>query len=190
MISLRKSLLMAIVYGAMAIASPAVAEEVTFASPTVGSQPLDLCLNWGEGCGKPAADAWCVNAGFAESTTHLVADDVGASTPTRLISTGAVCDQAFCDAISKVTCFRPDPVEQVYAEPMFNGYRLDYCAVWGTQCGEPAATAFCQLNGWAYASDFVIANDIGGSQWTRVITTGAICDQGYCDGFQTVTCRN
>jgi hypothetical protein len=73
---------------------------------------------------------------------------------------------------------------------MFNGYRLDYCAVWGGDCGEPAATLFCQQNGWSYASDFVMANDIGGSQWTRVITTGAVCDQGYCDGFQSVTCRN
>ena len=60
-----------------------------------------------------------------------------------------MCDQAFCYAIANVTCFRPEPAEQVYNEPIFNGCRLDYCAVWGADCAEPAATAFCQMNGWA-----------------------------------------
>lgn len=56
MISLRKVFLTALVLGGMALASAAVAEEVTFPNPTVGAQPLDLCLNWGVGCGDPAAD--------------------------------------------------------------------------------------------------------------------------------------
>lgn len=190
MITRRPTFRLALATLALAFASSASAETATFPNPKVGAQPLDYCLNWAEGCGKPAADAWCVSVGFTESTDHVVAADVGAVTPTRLISTGAVCDQAGCDAISQVTCFRPDPVQQVYTDPMFNGYRLDYCAQWGTACGEPAATMFCQQNGWTYASEFVIANNIAGSQWTRVIGTGAICDNPGCDGFASVTCRN
>lgn len=190
MISLRNSLRLVLTLATIAFAGAASAESVDYSDPKVGAQPLDLCLDWGAGCGKPAADAWCVSVGFTEATSHVVASDVGASTPTRLISTGAVCDQAFCDAISKVTCYRPDPVEQVYTKPKVNGDRLDWCAQWGQGCGEPAATLFCQANGWSYAYDFAIASDIGATHRTRLITTGAVCDQGYCDGFQTITCRN
>ena len=129
---------------ALAFAATAQAEEQTFNNPKVGTQPLDLCLNWGSDCGKPAADAWCVAQGFEKSTDHVVAPDIGASTPTRLISTGAVCDQEFCDGIAKVTCSRPDPQEQVFEKPKFMGNLLDYCAEWGAGCGEPAATLFCQ----------------------------------------------
>lgn len=168
----------------------AQAETVTYDNPSVGSQPLDLCFSWGEGCGKPAADAWCVNNGFDESVNHIVAEDIGLSTPTRLISTGAVCDQAFCDGIAQVTCSRPDPQEQTYDKPKFMGNRLDYCAEWGAGCGEQAATLFCQAEGWAYSKSHVPAEDIGASSPTRVISTMAVCDQGFCDGFASITCAN
>jgi len=174
----------------LVFASVAQAETVTFDNPKVGSQPLDLCLDWGEGCGKPAADAWCVSSGFDESVAHVVAENIGLSTPTRLISTGAVCDQEFCDGIAQVTCARPDPQEQVYNKPKFMGKRLDYCAEWGAGCGEQAATLFCQAEGWAMAKAFEPAEDIGASSPTRVITTMAICDQAFCDGFASITCGN
>lgn len=167
----------------------AQAETVTFDNPSVGSQPLDLCLSWGEGCGKPSADAWCVNNGFDESVNHVVAEDIGLATPTRLISTGAVCDQAFCDGIAQVTCARPDQ-EEVFMKPKYNGKRLDICVNWGVDCGQPAADAFCQMEGWAGAKSFAISEDIGASNPTRLIGTGAICDQDFCDGFTSITCAN
>lgn len=174
----------------LTFASSAQAEEQSYNNPKVGSQPLDLCLNWGADCGKPAADAWCVSIGYTESTGHAVANDIGGSTPTRLISTGAVCDQPFCDGIASVTCFKPDPVEQTYVLPGYNGDRLDLCVDWGAGCGEPAANKFCQVNGWAMASGYVVANDIGDSTPTRLIGTGAVCDQEFCDGFEEITCKN
>lgn len=181
----------AVVSLAAVFSAPAAqAETVTYDNPAVGSNPLDLCFSWGDGCGKPAADAWCANNGFDESVNHVVANDIGLSTPTRLISNGAVCDQEFCDGISQVTCARPDPEEQVFNKPKFMGNRLDYCAAWGSGCGEEAATLFCQANGWNHASAFVPAEDIGGSSPTRVITTMAVCDQGFCDGFKEITCAN
>ena len=61
---------------ALSFGSAAQAEEDTFNNPKVGSQPLDLCLNWGADCGKPAADAWCVSQGYDESTNHVVAPDI------------------------------------------------------------------------------------------------------------------
>lgn len=174
----------------LAFASVAQAETVTYDNPNVGSNPLDLCFSWGEGCGKPAADAWCVNNGFTESVGHAVAEDIGLSTPTRLISNGAVCDQEMCDGISQVTCTRPDPEEQTYNEPKFMGDRLDYCAEWAAGCGAEAATLYCQAEGWAMAKSFVPAENIGASSRTRVITTMAVCDQGFCDGFAAITCGN
>lgn len=175
---------------ALLFAPAAQAETQTFDNPKVGSNPLDFCFSWGDGCGKPAADAWCVNNGFDESVSYAEATDIGLSTPTRLISNGAVCDQAFCDGISQVTCSRADPEEQVYMKPKVNGKRLDLCINWGVDCGAPAATAFCQSQGWTTATDYVVANDIGATSPTRLIGTGAICDQNFCDGFKSITCSN
>lgn len=185
-----KSVFSAVFLGLMAAAGAASAEQATYNNPKVGAQPLDLCLGWGVDCGKPAADAWCASKGYVETTSHTVAADVGATTPTRLISTGAVCDQGFCDAISSVTCFKPDPVQKVYTKPKLNGARLDICVNWGVDCGEPAATKYCQSKGWGYASEFTVANDVGATSPTRLIGTGAVCDQAFCDAFETITCKN
>ena len=190
MFSLRKSFFAVLALVAMTLSNAALAEQVAYSNPKVGSQPLDLCLAWGVDCGKPAADAWCVTKGFAESVDHTVAADIGASTPTRLLSTGAVCDQGFCDGFASITCSRPDPVEQVYLQPKINGNRLDLCVDWGTGCGAPAAKKFCQAEGWATAADYTVAQDIGASTPTRLIGTGAVCDQGFCDGFEAITCKN
>ena len=92
------------IIGAMTLAGAAHAENQTFGNPKVGAQRLDLCLNWGTGCGKPAADAWCVSKGFTTSSSHVVANNIGASTPTRLMGTGAVCDQDFCDGFKVIVC--------------------------------------------------------------------------------------
>ncbi len=96
-----------IIISAVSLISTAHAESQSFANPKVGAQRLDLCLNWGVGCGKPAADAWCVSKGFTTSTGHVVAHDIGDVRPTRLITTGAVADQQYCDGFSQVTCFKP-----------------------------------------------------------------------------------
>jgi hypothetical protein len=173
-----------------AFAGAASAENQTFSNPKVGGQRLDLCLNWGAGCGKPAADAWCASKGFQESNGHAVAHDIGASTPTRLITTGAVCDQDFCDGFSQVTCFKPSPQTQTFNKPKINGMRLDLCVNWGEGCGAPAANAYCQQKGWNTSTSHVIAHDIGAVAPTRLIGTGAVCDQDFCDGFQSITCMN
>ena len=77
---------------------------MTYHKPKWNGDRLDLCLNWGQGCGKPAADAFCQKKGFAKSTGHTIDHDIGASTRTRLITTGAVCDMNFCDGFKKIKC--------------------------------------------------------------------------------------
>ena len=182
-----------IILSTVAFTGSALAENQTFNNPKVGAQRLDLCLNWGSGCGKPAADAWCASKGYVNSSAHDVAHDIGASTPTRLITTGAVCDQDYCDGFETVTCFKPSPApvaQKVYVKPKFQGTRLDLCVDWGQGCGAPAAKKFCESKGWNIASNFVIAYDIGAYAPTRLIGTGAVCDQDFCDGFKTITCKN
>jgi len=183
-----------IIISALSFISTAHAENQSFANPKVGAQRLDLCLNWGTGCGKPAADAWCVSKGFTTSSGHTVAHNIGASTPTRLITTGAVCDQDYCDGFAQVTCFKPGappaPDMQTYNKPKFNGMRLDLCVDWGVGCGQPAAKKYCQMKGWATAHSYVVANNIGAYAPTRLIGTGAVCDQDFCDGFQKIVCKN
>lgn len=165
----------------------ASATTQTFNNPMQGPNRLDWCLNWGVGCGQQAADAWCVSKGFQNATNFGIANDIGASSPTRLIGTGAVCDQGFCDGFSHITCYKPGAV--TFNNPMQGPNRLDWCYAWGTGCGAQAANAWCVSKGYAHATNFQIANDIGAVSPTRVMSTGAICDQGFCDGFAYITCE-
>jgi hypothetical protein len=102
MCTLSRSLLLAIALGSMLFAvGPSYAATETFVKPKQGANRLDWCLNWGQGCGAEAANA----KGYAGgSSSFSIAADIGAATPTRLIATGAVCDQGYCDGFAKITC--------------------------------------------------------------------------------------
>jgi hypothetical protein len=77
---------------------------------------------------------------------------------------------------------------QTFEAPMAGQYRLDYCLSWGEQCGQPAVDKWCTDRGFARASAWAPAWDIGATTPTRVLADDRVCDQGYCDGFATVTC--
>ncbi|MGB8818696.1 MAG: hypothetical protein WCC66_12325 [Rhizobiaceae bacterium] len=178
---------------AIAMTGAAQAENKNFFQPKQGAQRLDLCYDWGAGCGKKAADAWCAAKGYDYSVGHVVANDIGASTPTRLIGNGAVCDQDFCDGFKQITCHKDAPslpAMKIFVKPKHMGMRLDLCVNWSEGCGKPAADAFCQAKGWDHALTYSIANNIGAISPTRLIGTGAVCDQAYCDGFKQITCAN
>ena len=184
-----KRTLLAIFAFAMLAAGSAQAETKTFNQPMHMGDRLDICLQWGINCGKPAADAFCQTRGYQKSSGHTIAHDVGAVTPTRLLSTGAKCDQGFCDAFQAISCWKPSPT-QVFLKPKHMGDRLDICVDWGQGCGKPAADGFCNAKGFAKAAAFSIDHDIGLTEPTRLLKTGAVCDQGYCDAFKAITCSN
>ena len=80
---------------------------------------------------------------------------------------------------------------QTFNNPTIKGYRLDWCLHWGKQCGEPAADAWCAKKmGKAdgYAKEWKQAANIGASFPTYVIRDGKVCNQRFCDGFQSITC--
>ena len=79
------------------------------------------------------------------------------------------------------------PTQDFYA-PIWNGMRLDWCLVWGGQCGEPAATEFCRQSGYTRAIAWEPAVDVGVQTPTYVLGTGQVCNEPGCDAFASITC--
>jgi hypothetical protein len=174
----------------LAMSHLAAAETQTFQKPMhPQGNRLDWCLNWAQGCGKDAADAFCKQKGFKSAQSFTKATDIGDKVKTRVLATGAVCDQKLCDGFGAITCVKPSNV--VFDKPMHpQGSRLDWCVSWAQNCGKPAADAFCKAKGHAAgAVSFTKATDIGDKIKTRLIGTGAVCDQKMCDGFGQIVCH-
>ena len=87
-----------------AAAGAAEADNKTFNQPKWKGDRLDWCMNWSQGCGKDAADAYCKASGYQNVINFAMAADIGSTHQTRLISTGAVCDQDFCDGFKFIEC--------------------------------------------------------------------------------------
>lgn len=175
------------VFSSLVLAPAAFAENKTINKPMYGSNRLDWCRDWAVGCGQEAANAYCQSLGYESASAFSEAVDIGAAHPTRLIGTGAVCDQPFCDGFQAITCYKSSPTK-VFNDPIYKGNRLDWCRDWAVGCGQAAADAYCKSKGFGQATDFEEDNDIGGSSPTRLIGTGALCDQDFCDGFASITC--
>ncbi len=172
----------------MAHISMAGAEIDEFSNPKYKGHLLDWCVNWGSGCGKPAADKWCQSKGYDGAEAFNKNEDVGMST--RLIGSNQVCDEQMCDSFTMIACFKGDQAEDVeeatFSKPKFKGKRLDWCLEWSEKCGKPAADAYCGTKGFDKAKSFAIAKGIGN---TRLIGTGENCSGPNCDGFKYITCK-
>jgi hypothetical protein len=78
-----------------------------FQSPMFQGNRLDWCRSWAKDCGKGAADAWCRNKGFEAASSNIQIDEnIGKSSPTKIISTGQVCNQDFCDGFKLIECYK------------------------------------------------------------------------------------
>jgi hypothetical protein len=84
-------------------------------------------------------------------------------------------------------CAAASPVK-TFANPKFNGLRLDWCYTDGTGCGAPAAKAFCVANGYPLVKSWGAAENIGTFTDTRIIGNNHICHGDYCDGFSYIKC--
>jgi hypothetical protein len=94
-----------------------------------------------------------------------------------------------CGAFVLLTVAGASAASKTISKPMFNGNRLDWCLKWSTDCGQPAADAFCKAQGYQHAVAFEPDPRIGSRTPTRLIGTGATCDLAYCDGFRKITCE-
>jgi hypothetical protein len=173
------------------------AEVIRFDYPTVDNIALDWCLTWAADCGKPAADYFCRLKGYQQSVNFQEAQDVGY---TKLPKTGQICSAQYCDSFAFVDCqgyssttppYNPgQPGQQnSYSYPSIRGYRLDWCRLWATDCGQGAADSFCRSMGYSRAISFDIDSDIGLRSPTMVIESGQICSEAFCDGFKYINCQ-
>jgi hypothetical protein len=179
--------------------------EQDFVKPKIGIFRLDWCKVWAGQCGKPAADRFCQTKGFVQSNNFEEAVDIGASTPTVVISSGQQCADASCDGFTFITCEKPDaappppppPVgggsgvdERTYFKPKIGGYRLNYCETKGAGCGQDAADAFCEDQGFDEASDFVQSARVPpGVKPSRFIGNNRLCKGSGCYAFNSITCE-
>jgi hypothetical protein len=188
------------------------AETKTFDNPMIGTNRLDWCVNWGTGCGADAATAWCKSNAYDHSVDVKQAPDIGASAPTKLIATGEVCDQSYCDGFTSITCVTAElpaaaapttpeapaadagvpaaaPVvaetaSEMFKNPMHEGVRLNWCFSGQSGCGKKAAEAWCAQQGFSTAKDFKY---VGGVKPTIQIGNGETAKKG-AKGFSRVTC--
>lgn len=77
---------------------------MTFQDPVLDGYRVDYCFAWGDRCGKPAATAFCVAKGYAGALEWQIAEDIGATSPTRTQGDKRICDQPACDGFFKITC--------------------------------------------------------------------------------------
>ena len=188
--------------------SLAEAETKTFDSPKFSGNRLDWCVNWGTGCGQDAATAWCKTEGFDVAVASEQAPDIGAATPTKLIATGEVCDQSYCDGFTSISCATvvappPEPVEaspetappvgaapaventeETFKNPLFNNTRLNWCFDGNSGCGKKAAEAWCARQEFSTASNFKY---VSGVKPTIEIGTGKT-SKTAAKSFSRITC--
>jgi hypothetical protein len=87
----------------------AVAETGNFNAPSVRGVRLDYCRHFGSECGKPAADLFCRENGFAEAVRFLIDENVGGrGIQTLVFGDGRTCDGQGCSGFRTITCSRPD----------------------------------------------------------------------------------
>ncbi len=78
---------------------------------------------------------------------------------------------------------------QTFANPSVKGVRLDWCAHFGTGCGQPAADLFCRQNGFTSAARFAMDPNIGQrGVATLVFGDGRLCNGPNCSGFRAISC--
>ena len=75
-----------------------------FEKPAYKGYRIDLCLNWGNLCVKPAADRFCQLNKFREAKSWKIAYDIGHVTPTYVLGDDKICDQQFCDGFEMIEC--------------------------------------------------------------------------------------
>lgn len=69
--------------------------------------------------------------------------------------------------------------------PTYLGERLDYCSFDGKDCGKTLANHYCQMLGYDYSSQNVIAYNVG---FTRYLSSRAQCKGWRCNGFMAISC--
>lgn len=90
-----------------------VEPTVVLEDPMLDGVPLDVCLDWGANCGKPAADAYCRSQGYGPSVQHVAES----GTHTRVPNGNKLCDLPGCTRLKTVVCATSDSVVATLPPP-------------------------------------------------------------------------
>jgi hypothetical protein len=75
--------------------------------------------------------------------------------------------------------------------PDYAGYHLDWCLTWATDCGRPAARAYCKSRGFKDVVNFRKTDRARSA--TKTINGNEVCRTGvnhpHCDGFTWIECE-
>jgi len=148
--SVFKSILLAAA-ASLVFAVPSHAANKSFTNPSVKGKRLDWCKEWGEKCGKPAAQAFCWYQDMGKVLSFT--QDQAISLPTRIISSGQICDTG-CDSFKKIVC-APKEGEEV----LFDDDGSGASATEEAGNGDPNAPDNSDSNGRAAGSE----QDLGGN---------------------------
>jgi hypothetical protein len=74
---------------------------------------------------------------------------------------------------------------RVYTLPQQDGYLLSSCLEANGDCGKPAADAWCQSNGFEGALTFQRERR---EAITRMLGSGAFCEDRVCETFRQIKC--
>ena len=86
----------------------AFADVAVFGEPKVKGMRLDWCLYWANGCGEPAASAYCHTQGFADALRFAIDQNLGRrGAVTVVLGDGRLCAAPTCSGFRSVTCERP-----------------------------------------------------------------------------------
>ncbi|MGA8577510.1 MAG: hypothetical protein WB579_02435 [Bryobacteraceae bacterium] len=161
------------------------ANERRFDEPSINGRAVDRCLNWGENCEQPAADNFCRLNGYARAARFRFAG----MRPTLVAGDNKVCDEGYCQGFTTITCEgrgeRAERDARRFVDPRINGKLVARCLNWGENCEQPAADNFCRKKGYSAATAF----EFDHMRPTLVAGDDKVCDEGYCQGFTTITCR-
>ena len=151
---------------------------------------IDICKFWGAYCGQPTADLFCSNNHLGNATQFTFRLD---TPPTWVIGDAKWCTFPGCDRFASITCGPAGTVSHTtytFDNPFTRDFNdtvlgIDICLNWGTNCGQPAADRYCQIEGYQNATQFVVQQD---TPPTWVIGDNRNCTGTFCDRFQKITC--
>jgi hypothetical protein len=109
---------------------------------------LDWCRRWGTQCGQPAADNYCKRNLWTGARNFEQDPNIGAAQPTITSGSFRVCDQSLCNGFKSITCYGRIANGRKYTPPQKDGHLLDTCLRGDSECGKPAADAFCRYKGF------------------------------------------
>lgn len=74
-----------------------------------------------------------------------------------------------------------------FSSPDYLGQPVAFCLDGDRGCGKPAATVWCQRNGYETALSFARRSPAAGTE-LRFVDTGNICTSGNCITFSQIRC--